>query len=180
MLSRQTNALGSHRLMVIVLLCKGKSNNQVSILRCISLELNHCEIQVEVHVDNTGPFLESIPRVSGPCCPWCRGKQSRDLLQQLLSVPRDPITPAGLQGLSTSCHTHVFEVVDLQDLLAAIPTAEGLCPGHRVNLHHNLLLLTVAEERVLHVIHLGGQSRSGVSSAPLWFHTVGGQAVLGV
>lgn len=70
----------------------------------------------------------------------------------------------------TSCQAHVFEVMDLQDLLAAIPAAEGLCPGQGVNLHHNLLLLAVAEERVLHVIDLGGQSHTGVSSAPLWCH----------
>lgn len=44
--------------------------------------------------------------------------------------------------------------MDLQDFLAAIPAPEGLCPGQRVDLHHNLLLFTVAEERVLHVINL--------------------------
>lgn len=76
------------------------------------------------------------------------------------------IPPALLQGLRTSCHTHVFEVMDLQDLLAAVPAAEGLCPGQRVDLHHNLLLLAVAEERVFHVINLGGQSHPGSAQHP--------------
>lgn len=52
--------------------------------------------------------------------------------------------------------THVLEVVDLQDLLTAVPTPEGLRPGQRVDLHHDFLLLAVAEEGVLHVIDLKG------------------------
>lgn len=57
--------------------------------------------------------------------------------------------------------------MDLQDLLTAIPAAEGLCPGQGVNLHSNLLLLAIAEEGVFHVIDLGGQSHMGVNPAPL-------------
>lgn len=68
--------------------------------------------------------------------------------------------------------------MDLQDFLAAVAAPEGLRPGQGVDLHHDLLLLTVAEESVFHVINLWGPkpNRSWlVSRAVRW----GSRLVLG-
>lgn len=71
--------------------------------------------------------------------------------------------------------------MDLQDFLTAVPAAEGLCPGQRVNLHHNLLLLAVAEECVFHVINLEAKVTQGSAQHPSGFTPcpMGGQAGAG-